>query len=47
MSEQKKCRVCGWVGEPEIAADPYTTDGTVEVCGGCNNAECFVPVEDE
>lgn len=38
-AREKTCRFCGWRGIPETAADPYTTDGTVEVCGQCNNAE--------
>lgn len=40
------CKFCGCRREPRTAPDPYTTDGTVEVCPKCNNAESYVSVID-
>jgi hypothetical protein len=41
----RKCRYCGCTESPDVAPDPYTTDGTVEVCPQCNEGESYVAVD--
>lgn len=40
----RKCRYCGCTESPDTAPDPYTTDGTVEVCPQCNEGESYIAI---
>lgn len=41
----RKCRYCGCTESPDTAPNPYTTDGTVEVCPQCNEGESYVTAD--
>lgn len=41
----RKCRYCGCTESPDTAPDPYTTDGTVEVCPQCNEGESYIAID--